>query len=142
MNHKHVQVVIEDMQYSPNIDEWTAINDLIDYTECVQHGNAESHYEKCLLYKSPTKVETDKTEKDFYMTVGDMRRAIQGLDNDAKVYYQRIEDVYFNKHGWSKSSKFTIDPDYDDPDDIKDEWTQAFDAYKAQDGDLHITAHY
>lgn len=145
MTHKHVQVVIEDMQYSQTIDAWTAINDLIDYINCVEKGNAESHYEKCLLYKAPVpKEEKDEAkEKDVYATVADLRRVIQQLPDDAKVYYQRIEDVYFDKHGW-KAGKLTPDPDilrlYNEV--VNEEWIRAWCAFKAEDGDLHITAHY
>lgn len=49
MNHKHIQVVIEDLVYSGTVDAQTAINDLVDYAECVEAGNSEKHYEHCLL---------------------------------------------------------------------------------------------
>lgn len=49
MNHKHIQVVIEDLVYSQSIDAQHAINDLVDYTECVEEGDGESHYDKCLF---------------------------------------------------------------------------------------------
>lgn len=75
---------------------------------------------------------------DDYMTVGDMRKAILGMPNSAKVYYQRIEDVYFDKHGWTPD-KLTKDDRYAD---ASDEWLRAWCGFKAKDGDLHITAHY
>lgn len=51
MNHKHIQVVIEDLEYSRTIDTQDAINDLVDYTECVEKGDAEKHYANCILNK-------------------------------------------------------------------------------------------
>lgn len=48
MNHKHIMVVIEDLVYSGTIDVQTAIDDLVDYTECVERGELDKHYEHCL----------------------------------------------------------------------------------------------
>ncbi len=48
MNHKHVQVILEDHDYLGLYDTWDVINDLIDYLECVEKGSPESHYEKCI----------------------------------------------------------------------------------------------
>lgn len=46
-----------------------------------------------------------------HLTVGQLRKAMEGLPDDAPVVYQRIEDVYFEKHGWE-----TVDrPDLDAP---------------------------
>jgi hypothetical protein len=49
MNHKHIMVIIEAMNYSGEIDTQDAINDLVDYTECVESNKTEDHYKRCVL---------------------------------------------------------------------------------------------
>ena len=34
------------------------------------------------------------------LTVGQLRKSLEGLPDYMPVAYQRIQDVYFNKHGW------------------------------------------
>lgn len=48
MNHKHIQVMLEDHDYSGLFDTQAVINDLIDYVECVEAGDSEKHYEHCI----------------------------------------------------------------------------------------------
>jgi outer membrane protease len=48
MNHKHIEVIIEDHDYSGKYDTQDVINDLIDYVECVNAGDADKHYGKCI----------------------------------------------------------------------------------------------
>lgn len=68
------------------------------------------------------------------MTVAELRKVLDKLPDDAEVYYQRIEDVYFDHHGWDK----TVVLDAED-----DEYVGAYTAFKAADGSkLFITAHY
>lgn len=42
-------------------------------------------------------------DQDPNMTVGTLKKLLQqaGLPDDTPVYYQRIGDVFFKKHGWS-----------------------------------------
>lgn len=35
------------------------------------------------------------------LTVGKLKEAIKDLPDDMPVAYQRIEDIYFNKHSWT-----------------------------------------
>ena len=35
------------------------------------------------------------------LTVGELRKRIEGLPDTTPVYYQRIEDFYFAEHGWT-----------------------------------------
>lgn len=75
------------------------------------------------------------------MTVKDLREAIKGKSGNARVYYQRIEDVYFKKHGWDKHS--VLKPDHFYGDEAMDEFTRAFTAVHYKDVDnLYITAHH
>ena len=34
------------------------------------------------------------------MTVGELRKALNDVPDDVVIAYQRIADVYFDKHGW------------------------------------------
>lgn len=49
MNHKHIQVVLEELSYSGTIETQAAINDICNYIECVEAGDAEKHYKDCVL---------------------------------------------------------------------------------------------
>lgn len=51
MNYKHVQVVIEELQYSRSIDAQDAINDICDYIKWLEDGDVQGHYEHCILDK-------------------------------------------------------------------------------------------
>ena len=72
-----------------------------------------------------------------YLTVGELKRALEGMADGAPVFYERIEDVYFEKHGWPLRAVPDLHherPDY---------YVQAFSASPASDGSaLYITAHY
>jgi hypothetical protein len=39
----------------------------------------------------------------MYMKVKDLKKALENVPDDAEVRYQRIEDIYFETHGWSDS---------------------------------------
>lgn len=59
---------------------------------------------------------------DAYMTVKDLKKSLENVPDNYKVYYQRIEDVYFLKHGWKgKKMKFN--------DSFFSEYIEAFSAY-------------
>ena len=76
----------------------------------------------------------------MYMSVGDLKKAIEGLTDDAPVLYQRIEDVYFDKHGWEGSSTYM--PDGDCPNGVA-QYIQVFGPVRYKDEDaLFLTAHY
>lgn len=34
------------------------------------------------------------------LTVGELKKRLEGVPDDTPVAYQRIEDIYFKKHGW------------------------------------------
>ena len=40
---------------------------------------------------------------DNYLTVGNLRASLEGLPADMPVFYHRIEDIYFEKHGWMET---------------------------------------
>ena len=74
-----------------------------------------------------------------YMTVGELRERISELPSDMPVYYQRIEDVYFEKHGWDKAALKL----YFEKPDCKSDYVKVFSAYKHPDKDVFVlNAHY
>ena len=81
--------------------------------------------------------------KDFYLTVGQLKEVIKNMGDDVPVYYQRIEDVYFEKNGWKHD---LVVPDKSIPDyQSEDNYIRAFTAFKVRQGNkshLCITAHY
>lgn len=53
------------------------------------------------------KTELQKYKKSGYLTVGNLKKFIEkyNLPDDAIVVVQRIQDVYYEKHGWSVYTK-------------------------------------
>ena len=71
-------------------------------------------------------------------TVGQLRKHIEGLSDDTKVYIERIEDVYFEKHGWTTETK---DWDKENPGLETTVYMEAFGAVKIPNK-IIIVAHY
>lgn len=44
-----------------------------------------------------------------FLTVGELRRAMRDLPDDAPVVYQRIEDTYFTQDGWQTVDRPSLD---------------------------------
>lgn len=72
------------------------------------------------------------------ITVKDIKEIIKDLPDDVQITYQRIEDVYFEKHGW-KSEKVKCDIFPED----KDEFILASTAWFDKDNNkVRISAHF
>lgn len=74
---------------------------------------------------------------DHYLTVRELLKFIEehNLDKNAKVCVQRIEDVYYEKHGWSTVKK--------KQDDSITEYTPVWGGIKYKDDDtLYLDLHY
>lgn len=81
--------------------------------------------------------------KNFDLTVGQLLEFIQknNIPLDAKVKYERIEDSYFEEHGWDKSSTMKPHELYNEMGDC--EFITTFTCIKyPDDPDLYLTAHY
>ena len=80
---------------------------------------------------------------DCYMTIKRLKEAIEDLPDDGKIFYERIEDSYFEKHGWSSGETYRQKPSCDWPGEF-DEFTMVWChiRYKEKDGNLYLTAHY
>lgn len=85
--------------------------------------------------------------KDHYLTVKQLKEVLKGLHPNTPVYYNRIQDVYFNKHHWKADLNI---PDPDDPlgmpPHIDNDYIRAFTAFRCKDKKnktcVCITAHY
>ena len=81
--------------------------------------------------------------KSHYLTLGELRNFIDNtgdLPDHAGVFYQRIEDVYFEEHNWKTVDFFS--PEYPDN---RDEFIGAFSIYTGEKDEktyVLITAHY
>jgi len=70
------------------------------------------------------------------LTIGELREALKDVPDNTLVYYQRIEDWYFEKNGW-----VTIPLYFEDERNISN-YIMATSAYKHPDGGFVINAHY
>lgn len=78
-----------------------------------------------------------------YYTVGKLKELLKKFDrDDGLVLYQRIEDVYFKKFNWDKSTIIKHSSDFY-PEEIYDEYIATWWAWKYDDeSNLYLTAHY
>lgn len=110
----------------------------------------------------------DSYRKSGYLTVGELRKSIEGLSDDALVLSQRIEDIYFESHNWKvvrKSNDWTSEylekgdhfisadeEDYENPETVysrefyeslKDEFVPVWCSVKYDgDANLYLHLHY
>lgn len=111
------------------------------FTHCADHGIVLDTLERDRavgrIHAAANKVQ-DYTETHV-LTVAELREKIAALPENMPVMYQRIEDVYFEKHGWK-----AIPLTWDDQ-DLSD-YIPAFGAYVTSDDDgnrvLCVHAHY
>lgn len=74
-----------------------------------------------------------------YLTIKDLKERIKDLPDDMPVYYQRIEDQYF-EHGWTTKTLLWERTKFGDE---HSEYISAFSAYKHPDDYIFvINAHY
>ena len=75
---------------------------------------------------------------EFYMTVGDLKKQLEGIPDNTPVYYQRIKDWYFDPKlgGWDTLS---LRWEYDQ----KTEGIRAFGSYFDEENNAFLLhAHY
>ena len=72
----------------------------------------------------------------YEFTVGTLKEKLKGLPDDMPVMYQRIEDVYFEKHNWT-----SVEMRWEGAETT--EYIPVFTARKHWDNDVFvIDAHY
>ena len=47
----------------------------------------------------------DSNKKGYYLTVGKLKEELEKYPDDTLVVSQRVEDVYYEKHGWETIKK-------------------------------------
>ena len=73
-----------------------------------------------------------------YLTAGQLKKLLENVPDDARILYERIEDVYFKEHGWN--NVVVEKPNGIYPDE-KDQYIPAFCAF-FYNGNVYVTAHY
>lgn len=75
--------------------------------------------------------------KDYHLTVGDLRKKLEGVPDNIPVLYQRIEDRYFDNGNWT-TERYQQNS-YDGPQN----YIRAFASYYIEEGNVFvIEAHY
>lgn len=94
------------------------------------------------VYEDPeAKGKPEDALEDCYLTVGQLKKFLKDLPDDGKIYYQRIEDVYFEKHNWGQNSKFM--GSIENLGLSKEEYIKVWSPVKyPNDNNLYLTAHY
>ena len=91
-----------------------------------------------------------------HLTIRDLKKYLEDhkddLDEDGIVYYQRIDDVYFEENGWDNSVRVKYEYNSGDFNPLfawEDQFVPAFCCYgfhhpddPQKDRNLYITAHY
>lgn len=70
-----------------------------------------------------------------FLTVGQLRERIKNVPDDTPVFYQRVEDFYFEQNHWKSVELSWFDNE-------TSEYIPAFQSYLHEDGFFVIDAHY
>ena len=91
-----------------------------------------------LKQKEPMNAD-NKDMYEMFMTVKDLKKALENVPDDCLVVYQRIEDIYFEENGWLAKA---IELSWEE--NINSLYIPAFSAYQHhKDKDIFvINAHY
>jgi hypothetical protein len=77
-----------------------------------------------------------------YMTAGQLKKALEGVPDDAEVRVQRVEDIYFEERGWDKCVK-RLPFGFDIYEDEYSEYMAVFSAYLHGDDNVFVlNPHY
>jgi hypothetical protein len=80
----------------------------------------------------------------YYLTVGDLKKflAESNLPDDAKILSQRVEDIYFEKHGWKTYNKKNFH--FPDEEIYDNQYIPVFSClqYKDEEDLLFLNLHY
>jgi hypothetical protein len=117
------------------------------------HAKLSEWLEELIELRKKNAVPEENSMKLEYLTVGMIKKLVADLPSDTKIYYERIEDIYFEENGWKatplKSDAWWDRAGFDVIDDGKPtkdetgEWIEAYEAfYNEEEGALKITAHY
>lgn len=89
------------------------------------------------LYEQYKTLQGQLKYHEHYLTVGKLREKLPQLPENGGVYIQRVEDKYFEKHGWK--GKMMPNPDFEGH---FDEYVPVWCTLDYKDGNLYLTPHY
>lgn len=81
---------------------------------------------------------SDVRQLPHKLTVGELKEILYKMDDEAPVLFERIHDVYFEKHNWAT---VLSDPEQDCDDQYKDSYVPAESCFRLS-GALFIRGHY
>lgn len=90
-----------------------------------------------ILYEQYRTLQKQYEYPDHYLTVGKLREKLPLLPEKGSVYIQRVEDRYFEKHGW-RTKKMPC-PEFEGQ---FDEYVEVWGVVDYKDGNLYLTPHY
>ena len=93
---------------------------------------------------------SQKNRTKEYLTVKDLKKLLSDpkIKDDAKIYYERIEDEYFEENGWQNDELledlwYNRGPERVEKNKLSDNWISAYEIfYNEEENTLKITAHY
>jgi len=98
-------------------------------------GAAQRAYDN--LYEQYKTLQNKLKYPDHYLTVGKLKEKLNSFPETGGVYIQRVEDVYFEKHGWE--GKMMPQPENNS---YFDEYIPVWCTLDYKDGNLYLTPHY
>lgn len=112
-DHDAIKNILNGATSTPSMYEHEKIFLKENYPEVVdliKKTTNENYKKEPIKSGVPRRILTEQEVKEkfkHYLTVGDLKKSIEGynIPDEAKVVVQRIEDVYYNKHGWGSMLK-------------------------------------
>ena len=89
------------------------------------------------LYEQYKTLQKNLKYPHHYLTVGQLKEKLPLLSENGGVYIQRVEDKYFEKHGWK--GRMMPSPDFEGH---FDEYVEVWCTLDYKDGNLYLTPHY
>jgi hypothetical protein len=89
------------------------------------------------LYEQYKTLQNKLKYPEHYLTVGKLKEKLTSFPDTGGVYVQRVEDVYFERHGW-EGKKMPCPEIIDQFDEYIPVWCTL--DYK--DGNIYLTPHY
>jgi hypothetical protein len=89
------------------------------------------------LYEQYKVLQRQLAHPQHHLTIGKLREQLPMLPENGGVYIQRVEDKYFEKHGWK--GRMMPNPDFSGE---FDEYIPVWCTLDYKDGNLYLTPHY
>ena len=113
------------------------IQELEDQLENIQLQLVQTEKDYDALYNEYKKLNEQLPYPKHHLTVSQLRDKLSILPGEGGVYIQRVEDVYFEQHGW----KGKMMPQPEDNSNF-DEYVPVWCTLNYDDKNLYLTPHY